>query len=207
VPDKRVCGIDFDNTIVNYNELLARIARERGLVDSGTPASKRTIRDWIRLLPDGETEWQKCQALMYGSRIQEARLSDGVGSFIQLCHRNRVQIYVISHKTEYSRHDTTGTNLRDAALNWMAANGFFEPNRLGLTRDRIFFAETRQEKILRLTQTGCTDFIDDLEETFLEGAFPADIRRILYEPGRQCPPPSGVKLTRSWQEISDYFFA
>jgi len=205
--DKRVCGIDFDNTIVTYDELLTRIARERGLLDSRTPASKRTIRDWIRLLPDGEVEWQKCQALLYGSRIQEARLNDGVSRFIQLCHGRGVEVYVISHKTEYSRYDTTGTNLRDAALSWMAANGFFEPDHLGLTRDRIFFAETRREKINRLTDTRCTDFIDDLEETFLEEAFPPDVTRILYEPGRQCPPPSGVKLTRSWQEISDYFFA
>ena len=204
--DKRVCGIDFDNTVVTYDEVLARIAVERGLPYARVAATKRAIRDEIRLLPDGEIEWQKCQALLYGSRIHEARLIEGVSQFFQLCCRHGVRVYIVSHKTEYSRYDTTGTNLRNAALAWMTANRFFQPDGLGMTRDMVFFADTRQEKIARLKELHCTDFIDDLEETFLEEEFPAGVTRILYEPAREGPPPSGVKLTRSWQEISDYFF-
>lgn len=204
--EKRVCGVDFDNTIVTYDELLARIARERGLLDSDVPMAKRTIRDQIRLLPNGEVEWQKCQALLYGSRIQEARLCEGVTRFFQLCRLHEIKVYIISHKTEYSRYDTTGSNLRDAAVRWMTAHRFFEEDGLGLTRDQVFFADTRREKISHLTHLRCTDFIDDLEETFLEDGFPPGTTRILYGPGRESPPPAGVKLIKSWQEISDYFF-
>jgi len=206
VLERRICGVDFDNTIVTYDELLARIAYERGLLDSDVPATKRTIRDRIRRLPNGEIEWQKCQALLYGSRIREAKLSEGVTRFFQLCRANRIPVYIVSHKTEYSRYDTTGTNLRDAAVGWMAAHKFFDSDGLGLMRDFVYFAGTRQEKILRLAALGCTDFIDDLEETFQEEAFPTGVTRILYEPGRESPPPPGVKLIKSWQEISDYFF-
>ncbi len=204
--ERRICGVDFDNTIVTYDELLAAIAHERGLLDSVIPATKRMIRDKIRRLPDGEIEWQKCQALLYGSRIREARLSDGVSAFFQLCRAHEIPVYIISHKSEYSRYDATGTNLRDAAVGWMAAHNFFGPGGFGLTRDVVYFAGTRQEKTARLTALRCTDFIDDLEETFLEESFPANVRRILYEPGRESPPPAGVKLMKSWQEISDYFF-
>jgi hypothetical protein len=192
--------------VVSYNDVLTRIASERGLVESGIPESKRKLRDRIRQLEDGEIEWQKCQALLYGSRIGEATLIAGVPEFFQLCRERGVKVYIVSHKTEFSRYDTSGTNLRSAALQWMTANGFFEPNRLGLTRDHVFFAGTRQEKIDRIASLGCTDFIDDLEETFLEGSFPPGTTRILYEPGRESPAPPGVVWMNSWQEIGEYFF-
>ncbi len=201
----RICGVDFDNTIVSYDEVLARIVRERGLLDSFDFGTKRTIRDRIRQLPDGEIEWQKCQALLYGSRIGEAKLIDGVPQFFRLCGGRGVKVYVISHKTEVSQFDTAGVNLRQAALGWMTANRFFERDGLGLDPQDVFFAGTRVEKIDRIAALGCTHFIDDLEETFLEATFPNTTRRILYEPGGDAPPP-GVKLMKTWQEISDYFF-
>jgi diaminopimelate decarboxylase len=168
--------------------------------------TKKKIRDRIRQLEDGEVEWQKCQALLYGPRIGEARLIDGVPRFFELCRTRGVKVYIVSHKTEFSRYDTTGTNLRAAALEWMTAHGFFESNRLGLTAGDIFFAGTRQEKIGRIAELRCTDFIDDLEETFLEEGFPAKTARILYEPGRESPAPAGVAWMQSWREISEYFF-
>jgi hypothetical protein len=206
VPAPTICGVDFDNTLVTYDELLTTIARERGCIGTGPIETKRAIRDRIRRLPDGEIEWQKCQALLYGPRIGEARLSDGVGTFIRLCRQHGIQVHIISHKTEFSRYDPSGTNLRSAAMNWMTANGFFEPDGLGLDPRHVFFAATRDEKIARIRQLVCTHFIDDLEETFLEEAFPLATARILYEPGRQFPAPHGVALMRTWQEICDYLF-
>jgi hypothetical protein len=205
-----ICGIDFDNTIVTYDELLTTIARERGLIDRA-PAdaaciqTKRNLRDQIRQLPDGEIEWQKCQALLYGQRIGEAKLADGVDAFVKECRRRGIAVHVVSHKTEFSAYDPTGTNLRTAAMNWMIANRFFEADGLGLSPQCVYFAGTRAEKIGRIRQLGCTHFIDDLEETFLEEDFPRATERILYEPGRQSPAPHGVALMRTWQEIRAYF--
>lgn len=202
----RICGVDFDNTLVSYNELLARIVRERGLLDSAVSGTKRQLRDRIRRLQDGEIEWQKCQALLYGPRIGEARLIDGVARFLRLSRQHGVKLYIVSHKTEFSPYDTSGTNLRTAALRWMTANGFFEPERFGLNERDVFFAGTRQEKVDRIVSLGCTDFIDDLEETFLEASFPKGTTRILYEPERESPTPEGVLWMNTWQEISEYFF-
>lgn len=205
-PGGRICGVDFDNTLVSYNELLARIARERGLLDCAVPETKRQLRDRIRRLESGEIEWQKCQALLYGPRIGEATLIEGVSRFFRLCRRERVKVYIVSHKTEFSKFDSTGTNLRTAALQWMTAHGFFESNGLGLTEQDVFFAATREEKIDRIATLRCTDFIDDLEETFLEESFPRNITRILYEPGRESSAPPGVLWMNTWKEISEYFF-
>ena len=201
-----VCGIDFDNTIVTYDELLITIARERRLIDAAHVQTKRNIRDQIRQLPDGEIEWQKCQALLYGQRIGEARLVEGVDAFIALCRQRGIPVHIVSHKTEFSRYDATGTNLRTAAMNWMIANRFFEPEGLGLAPRNVHFAATAEEKIERIRELACTHFIDDLEEIFLKDTFPPATARILYEPGRQSPAPCGVALMRTWQEIRDYFF-
>ena len=202
-----VCGIDFDNTIVTYDELLTTIARERGLIDAAHTQTKRSIRDQIRQLPDGEIEWQKCQALLYGPRIAEARLIDGAAGFITLCRERGIPVHIVSHKTEFSKYDASGTNLRSAALSWMTAHRFFDPAGLGLSPHTVYFAGTREEKIDRIRDLACTHFIDDLEETFLEESFPPATARILYEPGRQSPAPHGVALMRTWQEIRDYFFS
>jgi hypothetical protein len=205
-PAPAICGVDFDNTIVSYDELLSRIVQEQALLCHGHLEGKRKIRDRIRQLPDGEIEWQKCQALLYGSRIGEARLIDGVRNFFQRCTKQHVKVYIVSHKTEFSRYDSSRTNLRQAARDWMSTKRFFEPDGLGLSPDAVFFAGTRQEKIDCITELGCTHFIDDLEETFLEETFPQRLTRILYEPTRESAPPPGVRLAKTWQEICDYVF-
>jgi hypothetical protein len=201
---ERTCGVDFDNTLVTYDKLLARIAVERGLIDCDHAETKKSIRDRLRQLPNGEIEWQRCQALLYGSRIAEAKLIEGVLRFFELVRQQGTQVYIISHKTEFSPFDNL--NLRTAALTWMTANRFFESDGLGLTHNDVFFADSRQQKIDYIAELRCTHFIDDLEETLLEAAFPPSTTRILYEPGRQMPAPVGLKLMKTWQEISHYFF-
>jgi len=73
-----VIGVDFDNTIVSYDDLLFEAALKRGLIRQDVSRSKRAIRDSIRRLPEGESKWQQLQALIYGPRMEEAKLIDGI---------------------------------------------------------------------------------------------------------------------------------
>jgi hypothetical protein len=201
-----VIGVDFDNTLVIYDELLAAIAVEWGMIGDGTARGKRQIRDVIRRLPDGELHWQRLQAAAYGPRIREAHLADGVPEFFRRCHRAGAKVYAISHKTELAACDETGTNLRQAALDWMATNGFFGARGLGLAREAVYFGATRQEKINYIRTLGCTHFIDDLEETFLEASFPAGVERILFAPHPPPSPTPGVVVAESWKTIGEHIF-
>jgi hypothetical protein len=173
-------GIDFDNTLVSYDALIHQIAVERKLIAPGADAGKRTVRDRIRLLPDGEVEWQKLQGLIYGPRMAQAQLMAGAADFINECRARTLPIYIVSHKTEFAGYDDTRTNLRDAALAWMTSQRFFEPAGLGFSRDQVFFEGTRDAKIARIRALGCTHFIDDLEEVFLEPSFPAGVHKFLF---------------------------
>ncbi len=116
----------------------------------------------------------------------------------------KIAIYIISHKTRYANLDETRTNLRKAALNWMTQHHFFDSQHLGLKRSNVFFESTRIEKIARIKKLGCTHFIDDLEETFMETSFPANVKKILY--AAHPSPLLKIKRVTAWKEIYDYFF-
>ncbi len=187
-----VVGIDFDNTLVSYDALIRRIAVERGLIAESADSGKKAVRDQIRLLPGGEIEWQKVQGLIYGPRMPEAQLMPGAEAFIRECRARRWPLYIVSHKTEFAGYDETKTNLRDAARAWMRAQGFFDAAGFGFEADQVFFEATRDAKIERIRALGCTHFIDDLEEVFLEPSFPAGVQRFLFA---------------SWPALHDDFFA
>lgn len=201
-----VIGVDLDNTLVSYDQVLGALAVERGLMPAGMATSKKLIRDWMRRRPDGELEWQRLQALVYGRRMGEAVLIDGVREFFDACRRHGAKVYIVSHKSEYSPLDESRTNLRHAALTWMACHAFFDAAGFGLGEDDVYFEATRRSKVERIRALRCSHFIDDLEETFLEPAFPTAVERILYARGARPGLPSSIKVATTWQEIREYVF-
>ena len=64
-------GIDFDNTIIAYDEVFCAAAKRRGLIAAEFIGGKQAVRDAIRLLPDGELAWQRLQGQVYGKGIGE----------------------------------------------------------------------------------------------------------------------------------------
>lgn len=200
-PTPPIVGLDSDNTLVCYDELIHKIALERGLIPPDAERGKKHIRDTIRSLPGGEIEWQKVQGLVYGPRMLEARPADGVELFLRRCADSNVSVYVVSHKTRLANYDDTGTDLRATALSWMDQRGWFDNGGLGLYRDRVYFESSRREKVQRIGLLMCTHFVDDLEETFLEEGFPAGVRKILYAPYPTVTTVPGVVAASSWIEV------
>jgi hypothetical protein len=203
----RIIGVDFDNTLVDYGDILHAAAVERGLIPPSARKDKNGIRDRIRGLRDGESEWRKLQALVYGARIGEARLFEGADLFLTRCKRMGIPVYIVSHKTEYAAAGEEGINLRASALAWMTAQGFFRADGFALSAEMVFFDSTRLEKVQRIRLLACTHFIDDLEETFLEETFPAAVDKILFAPQRRQAALRGVRIMGSWREICAYLFA
>ncbi len=201
-----ILGVDFDNTLVNYDEVLWKTAQRMGFLNHGVGGVKKNIRDAIRCLPEGEIKWQKVQAYAYGKAMDEAILIDGVEGFFRACRRDNIPVYIVSHKTELAAQDTEKINLRTAALAWMEKKRFFDKDGLALCRDQIFFESTRQAKVERIRQLACTHFIDDLQETFMENFFPAGITKILYSSQNEGLLDESLMVMHSWKQIYDYFF-
>jgi len=198
-----VIGIDFDNTIISYDESMHRFSVLGNYIEANTKKNKKVIRENIRQLPDGELKWQKLQSEIYGRNIMQAHPAEGVFQFINECKKYNYLVYIISHKTEFSSYDKT-VNLRKAALNWMQKNDFFDV--YGLNQENLFFEPTRHKKIQRIKELNCSHFIDDLEETFLESLFPENVKKLLYAPGLKSTSVPNVTLMNSWSKIVEYFF-
>lgn len=193
-----------------------RLRRRRRAAAVGKSCfGKKQIRDEIRAGMNGEREWRKLQAAVYGPRIGEAQLISGVRAFFKACRKRGIPVYVISHKTKFAAEDESHTNLRVAALRWMDRNGFFAPRGFGLLKRHVFFESTRKRKLKRISKLRCTHFIDDLEETFLERDFPKGVEKILYNPHARATQATlaqnrltarRVRLLRSWSEIRNCIF-
>jgi hypothetical protein len=203
-----VVGIDLDNTIATYDALFHELATERGMIAAGVPASKRHVRDAVRQQGEGDIDWQRLQALAYGTRMSCAAVADGVVPFLARCQQQAIPVFVISHRTEYSPMDPERVPLREAALAWMRAQRLVGPAGLGVREDAVFFGGSRAEKIAQVTRAGCTHFIDDLEEVLLEPAFPPGVVKILYAP--EATPAltvhDGVHVAAHWNDVHEVVF-
>ncbi|MBC8279687.1 MAG: hypothetical protein H8E48_02770 [Chloroflexi bacterium] len=201
-----VIAVDFDNTIASYDDVLHGLALERQLIDCSVGKNKTAVRTSVRGLPDGEIQWQQLQAAAYGPEIARAKLIDGVQKFFSDCAKKEFRVYIVSHKTEYAAQDEHRTNLRSAAMGWLVDHHFFGPEGLGLNQGDVFFEDTRLDKLNRVKSLGCTHFIDDLEETFLETGVNLELEKILYAPVDTEHELPGVKKAKNWEEIAEYVF-
>ncbi len=201
-----IIGIDFDNTIISYEPVIHSLALQKGLISSAVPKNKRTVRDTIRKLPGGELQWQEIQVEAYGNAIAGATLHQGVRDFLTACKQHHVPVYIISHKTMYSNLSGGGVNLREAAWSWMREQHFFDDPTLGLAPEQVYFESTQEEKVKRLIQLGCTDFIDDLIEVFVNADFPAGVRKWLYDPQARQASIEKIFLFHHWRILHDDFF-
>ena len=202
--ESQVVGVDLDNTIICYDSLFHRLAVERGLVPVDLQPSKKLIRDQVRELPDGEIEWQKLQAEAYGPRIGEAGVFPGVRDFFATARAQGVRAFIVSHKTRHAPYGDPEVSLREAAVEFLRAEGL-----LDCLRDEeadVFFADTRQEKCRRVEALCCATFVDDLLETFREPEFPKTTERLLFDPLNVYSESVPERRFASWAGITKHVF-
>src|SRR6516165_7715035 len=192
-------GIDFDNTIVCYDELFYRVAVEQRLIPVSVHASKSAVRGYLEEREQGDA-WTELQGYVYGARLSEAEVFPGALEFLGRCARSGYGLCIISHKTRYPalgpRYD-----LHQAAQQWLEMQGFFDANKIGLSRNQVYFELTQEAKVDRIAEVGCSVFIDDLPEVLTKRGFPAKVKRILFDPHRRHGPEMGLYHTTSSTEI------
>jgi hypothetical protein len=192
-------GIDFDNTLIGYDDVFLAAARERGLLGAAFAGNKQAVRDAIRLLPSGEQSWQQLQGYVYGKGIADAVLLEGVDTFLRRCRAAGHEVFVVSHKTQFGHHDPERVDLRAAALDWMEARGFFAPDGFAIPRENVFFELTRADKLARIAALECAYFIDDLAEVLTDPDFPPGVYRVLFGERGSSP---GLVACATWQRIA-----
>ena len=204
-PELRV-GLDFDNTIICYDQVFLVAARAGRLVPAGFTGGKQAIRETVRQRPGGEISWQRLQGYVYAQGIKRAVLHDGVDRFLRRCRLEGVPVSIVSHKTEHNEFDSGRVNLRDAAMSWMQTAGFFDEDGHGLRQEDVFMESTRAAKLERITSLHCTHFVDDLVEVLTDPAFPTGVRRLLFARGDTAATSRLYTACRSWSEIESAVF-
>src|SRR5207249_10636646 len=93
-------GIDFDNTIVCYDQVFHQVAHEQNLIPADLPVSKQAVRDYLRAAGK-EDRWTEMQGYVYGPRLTDAQAFPGVLDFIETQVKSGIELFVISHKTKH----------------------------------------------------------------------------------------------------------
>lgn len=195
-------GLDFDNTIVSYDALFYKVAREQEVVPPETPISKVVVRDYLRQT-GREQVWTEMQGHVYGARMKEAAVYPGVIEFLRWARQAGHSIAIVSHKTKNPflgpQHDLHAT-----ARAWIEHH-LIEKGTPLIPPEQVFFELTKEEKLARINYFGCEVFLDDLPEILQALEFPASTRRILFDPEGHHKPAQlpGIHVVQSWKGFAE----
>jgi hypothetical protein len=191
-------GIDFDNTIVCYDQLFHRVCLEAGLIPADVPPTKSEVRDYLRRV-GREDDWTEAQGWVYGRRLVDADPYPGFDAFLGACHRVGCPVSIVSHKTRVPYRGEP-VDLHQAAHTWLQQRGFLDPGGSGQLTVPVYFELAKEAKLRRIGEIGCTHFIDDLPEFLAEPGFPPGVQRVLFDPGGDAEVGAGILHVRSWEE-------
>ena len=192
-------GIDLDNTIISYDDVFQLAANKFELLDNNNCLSKESLRNQIRNQKNGEKKWQKLQGYVYGEGINEAVLFPGVYRFLWRCKERKIDVEIVSHKTEFGHFDSKKISLRDSATNFLINHGLLD-NKNPLIK-KVTYKNNKKEKIDYIKQNNYECFIDDLEEIIFSEEL-EDQKGILFSRDNLSVKNSNNVIAQSWEEIS-----
>ena len=186
-------GIDLDNTIINYENIFYEIAKKRKIT-----TSKKLAKNKLKKIIEKKSikEWTNIQGKVYGDKIISAELFLGFKKFINFAKKNNIQLIIISHKTKYPIVGKK-VNLHDSAIKFLKKK--LDNNEFKINKN-LFFEETIDDKIKRITEKDCDYFIDDLKKIFLNKNFPNTTECLLFNDKNK-----DLKSFINWDEIIHFF--
>jgi len=191
-------GLDFDNTLISYDQLFYQVALDKELIPKETLPQKNAVRDYLRQ-QNQEDDWTRLQGEVYGSRILEAIPYQGMLDVINTFSDKNIPMRIISHKTR-TPYLGEPWDLHKAARSWLAQEKIHGSTDMALSDGQVFFEVTKQAKVKRIVELGCTHYVDDLPE-ILE-MIPDHVEKILFSPDDANKNPAW-NVMRSWQELPD----
>ena len=197
-------GLDFDNTIVCYDQAIALLAEELFELPPDVPLTKLGLRDYLRAA-SREPEWSAFQAELYGPGMRFAQPFEGAIATMQQLVAEGHELVIISHR---SRRPYAGPphDLHAAARGWLAdrlqGSGLFG----GVGGEAcVHFLETRVQKVEMITHLCCEAFLDDLPEVLSAPGFPVAALGILFDPADvscACEENGPIRIS-SWVQLPD----
>lgn len=196
-------GIDFDNTIANYEQCFNFLTRKyfyskkKEIIET-----KNSIKKKILNLKDGKYLWMKMQGQAYGKYIDKALVMNDFLKFLLITKNRKHTIVIVSHKTKFGHYDKKKILLRKSATRWMIKNKIINSNYSNINKGSIFYADTRENKINIINKLQCDYFIDDLFSVLNDKKFSQKTNKILF--GKQKK--NKFLTFENWNEIINFFY-
>ncbi|MDC0442680.1 hypothetical protein OAM47_00805 [Gammaproteobacteria bacterium] len=188
-------GIDLDNTIIDYHNLFQAVLEQQ--LDK--KFNKTIIKSHIKSIVKkdyGEDMWADIQAIVYGKQIKLAKLMRGFDSFLKYARKKKSKLYIVSHKTKLSQNLKKNYKLIEAANKWLENNNFFTEK--GFHKSDIFFCNSLDSKVKKITELNLDFFIDDLEDVIFHKKFPKNTKGILFSNSV-----NNKNMYHTWSEVID----
>jgi hypothetical protein len=195
-------GLDFDNTIVCYDQAIALLAEDLFELPPNVSRTKLGLRDFLRAA-GREPEWTAFQGELYGPGMRYAQPFEGAIDTMHQLVAEGHELVIISHR---SRRPYAGPphDLHAAARGWVAdwlqGSGLFG----GVGDDAyVHFLETRDQKVEMITHLCCDAFLDDLPEVLSPPGFPSAASGILFDPADlrgACEDSDPIRIS-SWVQL------
>ena len=171
--EKKIIGVDFDNTIINYLNVFKKILKQKK-IRFGKNLNKEIFKKKITNKFD-EDYYTRVQSEVYGKNILFASKFVNVKKNLKNLRKKNI-LYLISHKSKYPILGKK-INLRKKALEWMKQNDLYG-NKKVFNIKNIFFEEKFKDKIKRIKKMKCDYFIDDLSSILDE--LPKNMKKIKF---------------------------
>ena len=191
-------GLDFDNTIVNYDETFREIALKLKIIPKKWIGSKIELRTYL-IKKNDENLWKKLQGLVYGKYMSKAKINPGLKAFLLKSKILNAKVFIVSHKTIHGHYDKEKNLLRSSALKWIRKNKI-------TYIEKIYFESTILEKVRRIDKLKLNFFVDDLSLILNHEYFPKNTKKILYS--KNIPKIKNKKIiyAKTWSSVKNAIF-
>lgn len=170
-------GLDFDNTIVCYDNAIGRLAGEVLRLPSLVPRTKLGVRDYLRG-KGREADWTLFQGELYGPGMRYAEVYKGALETMLKLKALGHELFIVSHRSR-TPYAGPAHDLHAAARAWIKemiqSHGIFSDY-------QVYFFESREEKVRMIGYLRCDLFLDDLPEVLEAKDFPKTTQGILFMP-------------------------
>jgi len=199
-------GIDFDNTIANYDNVFKKTSAKYKLINHLWVGNKKQLKKEIIKKTKNEEVWKKIQGKVYGKYMHLSKLNLDFDNFLLRSRLKGIDVFIVSHKTIYGHYDKEKILLRKVAMKWMHNQRFFNKHFYGLDSKNIFFEKSIQDKIKRINKLKLDYFVDDLNLILTHKLFSKKTKKILYGNEKKLRPSSKYIVLNNWLGISNHIY-
>lgn len=197
-------GLDFDNTIVCYDDVFKKVCLQFPDYPVKAERGKSSVKEYL-VSRGMEEEWTELQGMVYGPYMEDARPYSRAISVLKRLEALEYELYIISHRTKYPYRGER-FDLHQHAREWI-------DNHLGEIAQfkgakNAYFLESLDEKIGKINELGCDYFMDDLKSVLSRDDIEEGVTKILFS--AQCgynEQTGHYSVVRTWSDFESLVLA